>query len=646
MFCPKCGMQNETGVNFCASCGAKMVDNQPTSQKLALKSAKTGVSQGANQFIKNITQVLSKIKSLPKVIKQVSIAAVFLLVALIAIGVAGAAITNPKNIVKGYFEAKINNDWGRMFDYLSLEPSEFVNRDSFIIFMENRDTLDIVNFEISDISLDSDLLKTYSVHYLLRGNSYTETEIITLVKTSNNRLLFFNNYEIVVDNLTISNYRVHVPKGAEAQINDIKLKHSTNVNQNYDTYVITEIFLGSHHLEVEHPEYETYTELIYLYERGSNEHFVINLTPKGSVAYSSETTASNLDAEETTASEPNTNDAQHVEAVEDDALIALDENGMFAAGDGSEESPFIIITEQQLSNIRHELGSHYKLGRNIELYNNAFEIIGFGKFSSDRWDSENGFQGVLDGDGYTISGIYISSQVQCTGLFAAIGSKGIIRNLNATGQVKTTSVDANNAIGLIAGYNYGIIENCSVIATVEGTGRYAMVGGVVGANDGLVAFCIAEGVVNGWGEYVKAGGVVGLNLHNGRINESKNRSKIFSEYSAGGIAGWNDGRLQGNEDFGEIVDSRSTTHPNDFILPYSSTRELTDSDLRSLTAHELRIARNEIYARYGRVFRDEMLQQHFDSKQWYSILPKLSLGVEPTLTDLELSNIRLIEAYE
>jgi hypothetical protein len=84
----------------------------------------------------------------------------------------------------------------------------------------------------------------------------------------------------------------------------------------------------------------------------------------------------------------------------------------------------------------------------------------------------------------------------------------------------------------------------------------------------------------------------------------------------------------------------------DYVLPYSSTRELTDNDLRRLTKNELRLARNEIYARYGRVFRDQSLQKYFDSKSWYKNLPKLPLGTDPTLTKLERSNIELIQVYE
>ncbi|MDR3119920.1 MAG: YARHG domain-containing protein, partial [Clostridiales bacterium] len=84
----------------------------------------------------------------------------------------------------------------------------------------------------------------------------------------------------------------------------------------------------------------------------------------------------------------------------------------------------------------------------------------------------------------------------------------------------------------------------------------------------------------------------------------------------------------------------------DFILPYSNTRALTETDLSALTKEELRIARNEIYARYGRQFNDRTLQAHFDTKAWYAELPKLPTGTEPALSRLELSNIEIIRAYE
>jgi len=101
----------------------------------------------------------------------------------------------------------------------------------------------------------------------------------------------------------------------------------------------------------------------------------------------------------------------------------------------------------------------------------------------------------------------------------------------------------------------------------------------------------------------------------------------------------------------ETIDPTTTPMPTtvaekEYILPESSSRALTNDDLSGLTKDQLRIARNEIYARYGRQFNDENLSNYFNSKAWYVSLPKLPVGTDPTLTKLELSNIDLIKAYE
>ena len=50
-----------------------------------------------------------------------------------------------------------------------------------------------------------------------------------------------------------------------------------------------------------------------------------------------------------------------------------------------------------------------------------------------------------------------------------------------------------------------------------------------------------------------------------------------------------------------------------YIFYDSDTRYLTDEDLRGLSSWELKIARNEIYARRGRLFNDSSLNQFHNS---------------------------------
>ena|GEM_PF-3633155 len=85
---------------------------------------------------------------------------------------------------------------------------------------------------------------------------------------------------------------------------------------------------------------------------------------------------------------------------------------------------------------------------------------------------------------------------------------------------------------------------------------------------------------------------------------------------------------------------------SDFILPFSSTRLLTDDDLKDLSKENLRIARNEIYARYGYQFSSQDLQNYFNNKSWYTNLTKLPNGTAPSFSTLEYSNLTLILEYE
>lgn len=84
-----------------------------------------------------------------------------------------------------------------------------------------------------------------------------------------------------------------------------------------------------------------------------------------------------------------------------------------------------------------------------------------------------------------------------------------------------------------------------------------------------------------------------------------------------------------------------------YILPDSSSRQLTESDLLGLTSEQLRIARNEIYARHGRKFQDEELQAYFDSQPWYNgTIEPAQFDDMSLLSQLERSNLEVIKKRE
>lgn len=198
----------------------------------------------------------------------------------------------------------------------------------------------------------------------------------------------------------------------------------------------------------------------------------------------------------------------------------------FAGGSGTEDDPFQIETAQQLAllakvtNRYYGLDSyeeeklyrdgHYVLTADIALNDTSdfaswetrapaysWEPIG----TKNEEDLPARFQGVFDGQGHTISGLYCSYPASDTndekagGLFAkADGAQ--IRNVNITDSMLI--VDSRREAGMLAAdCHNSVIENCNVSARIIARGvRYG--GGVIGSmtgDAGLLKGCSFSGKI-------------------------------------------------------------------------------------------------------------------------------------------------------
>ncbi len=70
---------------------------------------------------------------------------------------------------------------------------------------------------------------------------------------------------------------------------------------------------------------------------------------------------------------------------------------------------------------------------------------------------------------------------------------------------------------------------------------------------------------------------------------------------------------------------------------------VSEAMLRGLSLHELRLLRNEIYARHGRIFKTMWIQQYFGSQPWYD--PKEDFKDEE-VSGSDKTNVETIVAYE
>ena len=90
---------------------------------------------------------------------------------------------------------------------------------------------------------------------------------------------------------------------------------------------------------------------------------------------------------------------------------------------------------------------------------------------------------------------------------------------------------------------------------------------------------------------------------------------------------------------------KNTSNNGDYILKDSDKKYLTDNDVKDLSKEQLSLARNEIYARHGYVFKEDKFKSYFEGKSWYKQNTAFT-GDDSQLSDYEKANIKIIRAWE
>ncbi|MFR9585308.1 MAG: hypothetical protein SNI20_04185 [Rikenellaceae bacterium] len=172
----------------------------------------------------------------------------------------------------------------------------------------------------------------------------------------------------------------------------------------------------------------------------------------------------------------------------------------YAGGNGSESNPYLIATDDQMALLLKDVddgnsGNYYQLTADINL--SAYE-----------WsETSNYFSGILDGAGYTISGLRFSSSDNGA-LFIGLKTDAVVKNLYLDVDITSSSHAAGIAIS-----NYGTIINCGVSGSITSLGEeYTYnIGSIAAQNNGSISnsFSVAEVTYAGDEPYV--GGIVGDN---------------------------------------------------------------------------------------------------------------------------------------
>jgi len=142
----------------------------------------------------------------------------------------------------------------------------------------------------------------------------------------------------------------------------------------------------------------------------------------------------------------------------------------------------------------------------------------------------------------------------------------------------------------------------------------------------------------------------GDDVNEGGLNAWGNRSDGYSVRSvanAGTVKTSNTIRSTVDRSQNQSIEQttvNSTTYTDANNLSSAlSTRLLTEDDLRGMSKSELRILRNEIYARHGYIFKSQDLRDYFSAKDWYH--PQYN-DVSSLLNTIEKKNVAFIQRYE
>lgn len=196
---------------------------------------------------------------------------------------------------------------------------------------------------------------------------------------------------------------------------------------------------------------------------------------------------------------------------------------------------------------------------------NTYELmtdIDLGNISASTWTPISCFNGCLDGNGHTISGLIVRAD-DVGGHFGLFGiNYGTIKNLTVDGLVAVGGSGVSGIyVGMICGENKGVISYCAnksnkpeAEVTYDASrnlyvvSNYAVycglddskVGGIAGRNYGIIEHCTNNVSVYGRGD---VGGIVGANYDNGSISYCINDGQVaylwaINNRSIGGIVGY------------------------------------------------------------------------------------------------------------
>jgi putative cell wall-binding protein len=194
--------------------------------------------------------------------------------------------------------------------------------------------------------------------------------------------------------------------------------------------------------------------------------------------------------------------------------------------------PIPVYTAADLNNVRNNLSGHFIQMANIDLGGSPWsDGAGWEPIGTES----NGFTGVYDGNGFSISNLTISrngeNHVGLFGFTITLGQEQL-KNI----QLVNASVNGYWLVGGLVGYTMGPVDNCSVSGVIVGN---SWVGGIVGKSEAPLRNSQANVSVRG---EQQTGGLAGAQDFN-MISGCSTSGSVLTEYHGGGMVGYTSGSI-------------------------------------------------------------------------------------------------------
>ena len=253
-------------------------------------------------------------------------------------------------------------------------------------------------------------------------------------------------------------------------------------------------------------------------------------------------------------------------------------------GNGSEGSPYIITKAEELAWFRDAVNDgNYEICAKIA---DNVEVIDLKDFCHAADASQNlkelswepignsdwSYVGTFDGNGKTITNLYINATQAYMGLFGRI-YKSTIKNLTFENANVTNT---ENDIGILAGYagNGNTLQNIKISNTCQIKGGNDFTGGIAGYLDGNAYNCVNYATVQGTED---VGGLFGFYSRDGNsMTACANYGNVTaSSYTAGGLVGYfesgtikdcaNYGDITGTSNVGNLIGNAQSCNLNNVL---------------------------------------------------------------------------------